>query len=405
MVKYGGLGDTNGDESQAHPLLEVEPDEYQAAFGEPVENSLNIDTWKLGEDLSDIHHRLHEMTEGLKEGQQIREAIRSDIFRRLATFSQVPGAGWYQAKDDQLEKIHRGILFNGGVEACDGMSLIHDTLSLTVAQIGVSLVSYQGDQGTWVQRLYRRDLRMKGFDPVGEVLKVLEQREKRDQGEAQSKRDKLSELSQRGILYYAERAILLHKSAALWRMGHGTPIPYELLTGSGIVIGNDMPILTQSMKVLRALLGQHQKWVFVSDSLSDRVARTLGEALNPLEYAIVGSPVVTMRNIVKGNLPRESGLQGEAIKFVEDLGPQIVTGVFRASLQAPPSVFYAHKDYAHQAAHIALADSVLQEHRGFPVLLDLTKTVCQTTFGMDMFHATLQQAYVDAGMPFRYLPS
>ena len=71
--------------------------------------------------------------------------------------------------------VHRGLLFNGGVEACDGTIQIHETLPLTIYQIGVSLVSYRGDQGTWGQRLFRRDLRQKGVE-VEEMMEFLERR-------------------------------------------------------------------------------------------------------------------------------------------------------------------------------------------------------------------------------------
>jgi hypothetical protein len=46
---------------------------------------------------------------------------------------------------------------------------------------------------------------------------------------------------------------------------------------------------------------------------------------------------------------------------------------------------------------------MLQEHRGFPMLIDLADTVCGTTFGMDAFIPSVQMAYTEAGEPFRYL--
>ena len=49
---------------------------------------------------------------------------------------------------------------------------------------------------------------------------------------------------------------------------------------------------------------------------------------------------------------------------------------------------------------IALADSVLQEQRSYPVLLDLARTVCETTFGVDSFAPQLRVAYTDAGDPW-----
>ena len=88
---------------------------------------------------------------------------------------------------------------------------------------------------------------------------------------------------------------------------------------------------------------------------------------------------------------------------MEELGPQIVIGLYRASAQAPVRLFYAHRDCAHLAALIVIADSVLQEHRGFPMLIDLADMVCHSTFGSATFNTMIQQAYAEAGTPFRYL--
>ena len=72
-----------------------------------------------------------------------------------------------------------GLLFNGAVECCDGTHQYHDTLALTVHQIGVCLVSYAGNQGSWSTRLFRRDLRESHGDPVTVMTALLERRGKR----------------------------------------------------------------------------------------------------------------------------------------------------------------------------------------------------------------------------------
>src|SRR6266566_2599847 len=394
-----------GNFSKVDEILAMEGNEFQAAFGEPVDNALNLDTWQIGEDLATMYLTLEkEVADAVKQGGRIRERTRSELFPIVFKHPQAPlNAGCYQVDIATLERIHRGLLFNGGVEACDGTSLMHDTLPITIAQIGVSLVSYQGDQGTWVHRLFRRDLRVGGFDPIDEALALLERRSKRDSTDARSTRDKLSDFTQRGIMEYAERAILLHKSQAPWRMGHGHPVPYELLTGGGLVIDGDMPLLRQSMQIWHELLVEHKRWVFVTGAPSDRVLLTLGDALDPLEFALVGTPLQVMRDIAGGHLPEKTGLKRQTQDFVEEVGPQIVIGLYRASAQAPVRLFYAHRDCAHLAALIVMADSVLQEHRGFPMLIDLADLVCRTTFGSNTFHAMIQQAYVEAGAPFRYL--
>ena len=169
------------------------------------------------------------------------------------------------------------------------------------------------------------------------------------------------------------------------------------------MIEGDMPLLRHSMNMWRELLIDHRRWVFVTSAPADRVLLTLGDALHPLEFALVGTPLQSMRDIAAGHLPARRGLKAEVQAFVEELGPQIVIGLYRASAQAPARLFYAHRDYACLAGMIVMADSVLQEHRGFPMLIDLADMVCRTTFGSSTFHTMIQQAYAEAGAPFRYL--
>src|SRR5579884_1467673 len=242
-----------------------------------------------------------------------------------------------------------------------------------------------------------------GPDPIAEVIDLLERRRHRESTDAPSVRDTLGAFTQVGIMAFAERAILLRKSSAPWRMGHGHPVPYELLTGGGLAIDGDMPLLRQSMEMWRELLINHKRWVFVTSAPADRVLLTLGDALGPLEFALVATPLQVMRDIASGNFPVRTGLKRDLLNFVEELGPQIVIGLYRASVHAPARLFYAHRDYASMAASIVIADSVLQEQRGFPLLIDLADTVCRTTFGGGTFQSMIQQAYAEAGEPFRYL--
>src|SRR5439155_9984616 len=90
-------------------------------------------------------------------------------------------------------------------------------------------------------------------------------------------------------------------------------------------------------------------------------------------------------------------------RFRDQVASQVVVGVYRASPLAPPYLFYAHVEHAHEAALIALADSVLQPARGFPMLIDLADHVCAATFGPDSLSGPLQLAYTRAGVPLRYL--
>jgi hypothetical protein len=372
--------------------------EFAESFGESLSQTLNLDTWTPGEELSRLYSRLEqEVAEAVSRESEMRKAIREKVFPQIKRRPNAPeGAGVYQASQQDIERVHRSILFNGALEACDGNSNVHDTLPLTITQLGVSLVSYSGEQGSWVHRLFRRDLRTRGQDPVDEALMVLERRSERGGIGIDDRSSHLSDLARRGIMAYAERSVLLNKSDCPWRMGHGSPAAYELLTGSG-----SMALLTQSLEVLEELLGKHKRFVFVPSSPRERVLLTIGEALRVLEYAIVDTAYERMRKIVEnGHYAQKYKLK--AMEFVNTIGPDVVSGVYRASRVSPAYVFYAHREYAHEAALIAMADSTLQEHRGFPMLIDLADTVCRSALGLEGFAPSIETAYIDAGAPFRY---
>jgi len=388
-----------GDQEPVAPLTESE---FEAAFSEPLSQTLDLDTWHPGADLPRLYRRLQdEVADAVRKEAQYLKEIRRVVFPRLRNRPSAPkDAGVYSLTTGQVEAVHRKLLFNGAVEACDGTVSGQDTLPVTITQIGVCLVSYRGDQGSWVHRLYRRDLRASGANPVDETLELLDRRRARGGQDQPSIRDRMSDLARRGIMAYAERAVLLDRSSATWRMGHGNPVAYELVTGSG------MPeLLRASLALLRRLILDHKKFVFVPSAPRRRELLTIGNALNPLEYAIVDTIAEPLGRIVSGHYRgQEWGELGkDAESFAKECGPQVVMGLYRASRLSPCQMFYGHVEHAHEAAIIAIADSLLQEHRGFPMLIDLADGLCRTTFGSDTFSASAQLAYAEAGEPFRYL--
>ncbi len=376
----------------------TQSDEFQTAFGETLEQTLDLDTWHRGEDLANLYGRLEqEIACAVKQEDELREQVRKIVFPRLGVHAGAPkSAGVYKANVSDIEKAHRGLLFNGQVEACDGSSVPFDTLPITIVQIGVCTVSYRGDQGSWVHRLYRRDLRLGGSDLVKETLDILEQRQKRSGFDSSGRKDKLSDLARRGIMTFAERTVLMKMCQAPWRMGHGNPTPYELLTGSGM-----KDLLVKSLSLLEELV-DHRRFIFVPSGPADRLTLTIGNALRPLEYAIVDTLEDSIVRVAETG-HYWPGMNDHVEKFGRGPGAKIIKGVFRASDLAPAQMFYAHEDFAHEAALIALADSVLQDDRGFPMLIDLADTLCRTTFGRETLVAPTQTAYAEAGEPFRYL--
>jgi hypothetical protein len=378
---------------------EVDEAEFVAAYGESLAQTLDLDTWERGENLAKNFDRLdREVADALQQEDAIRKKVREVVFPQILSRPNAPKqAGVFQATTAQLKATQVNVLFNGAVEGCDGTCAVHDTLPLSIAQIGVCLVSYAGEQGAWVQRLYRRDLRVRGSDPIQEALGILERREARSGADQPDTRDRLTELGRRGIMSYAERAVLLLKSKTPWRMGHGNPAPYELLTGSG-----SMELLHASLDVLGDLILQHKRFVYIPSAPGERVLLTIGNALRPLEFAVVETVQRRMLPVIdKGHLRGRHRKRAE--EFFAAAAPKILVGVYRTSKDVPPQIFYAHTDHVHEAALIAMADSVLQSHRGFPMLIDLADTVCRSTFGAEAFNSTIQSAYAQAGNPLRYL--
>ena len=376
-------------------------DEYEEAHGESLASTLDLSTWHAGVDLMEMYDRLkREVGDAVRQETELHHKIREHIFPRLSQRDGAPeGAGVYKITAEQLQNVHRKLLFNGGVEACDGTMSRLDTLPLSVAQIGVCLVSYHGDQGSWVHRIYQRDMRCASPDPLEETIDMLDRRRQRGGVDQSDGGDRLSDLARRGVMAYAERAVLLDRSQAVWRMGHGSPTPLELLTGCG------MPELARrGLELMRRLIEGHQKFVFIPSAAAARDFVTIGAALPPLHYVIIDDNTYRLQRMIRTHFHGEAwaGLTEEVERFARELGPQIVIGMYRASRLAPPQMFYAHINHAHTAAQIAMADSVLQEHRGFPMLIDLADAICSATFSAEMFNASTQAAYSEAGEPYRH---
>ena len=180
-------------------------------------------------------------------------------------------------------------------------------------------------------------------------------------------------------------------------MGHGNPAPYELLTGSG-----SMDLLLEGLDVLSKLVLEHRRFVYIPSAPGERVLLTIGNALRPLEFAVVETAERRMYPIIhEGHLRRPYRQRAE--EFYNEAAPKILTGVYRTTAEVPPQIFYAHADFVQEAALIAMADSVLQAHRGFPMLIDLADTVCHSTFGAEAFNSTVRSAYAQRGNALRYL--
>jgi hypothetical protein len=211
---------------------------------------------------------------------------------------------------------------------------------------------------------------------------------------------------------YAERAILLKRSRPTsWLMGHGNPVAQELLSGAAV----NIDLVIEATRLLEELICRRKKFVFVPSAPVDRLLLTIGNALLPLEYAIVRPLTDQLAPFLADadydlRTSSDTTVDGKQLsprewmaRFRDEVASQVAVGVFRASEVAPARVFYAHVEHAHEAAAIVLADSQLQPHRGFPMLIDVAHQVCATTLGPATLSGPVQAAYTRAGVPLRYL--
>lgn len=398
----------NGQAPSNHSRVGVTPESIAQDFGVNLPAMLDLGTWQEGRDpAAELAHMEVEVARAVACETEYQAEIRRRIYPALATLPDAPpGAGHYIVPAQDVAAAHSSLLFNGAVEACDGNSNVHPSLALTIYQIGVALVSYHGDCATWQHRLYRCDLRAPGDDPLGDVLALLQRRGRRGSLEERD-RDVMSELGRRGLMSFGERAALARRARAKWRMGHGSPAPLELLCN----YFTDLVI--ESIRVIRELIA-HERFVFVASEPADRALLTIGQGLHPLEYVIVG----TLRDRIEEALGDwrqahpatvDTTWDGTTltpaewvIRFRDEIAPRVVYGVYRATRLAPPQLFYAHVNHAHVAARVALADSVLQEERGFPQLIHLADRYLHETHGSECLREMAQMAYAAAGAPYRY---
>ncbi|MFQ3593825.1 MAG: hypothetical protein SNJ82_11660, partial [Gemmataceae bacterium] len=383
---------------------------FEEQFAESFERVLNHSSWLQRRDPTLEYQRIcQEVEAAIRDEDDATRTLRQQLLPALADSARVEGAGVYQADLGYVQQLQYDILFAGNAQACDGISQIHDSLATTIYQLGIALVSYGGHENCWHQTLFRRDLRSHHPDASEQVLALLQRREQRP-GSDHDSREQMTELARRGILLFMEREILTHVATALWRIGHGSPAPLEMVaTGYS-------DLVVRSIRLIRALLA-HERFLFVASDQSNRMLATIGNCLRPMEFVVIDSlnhyPGLKLDHwnpdFPAGADLRWNPSDAEPIplhewlrRFREEVATQMVYGLFRASPLAPARVFFAHRKHSHTAAHLALADSCMLEVRGFPLLIDLADRTCRAIYGGGTLQEMTEAAYARAGVPFPY---
>jgi hypothetical protein len=171
------------------------------------------------------------------------------------------------------------------------------------------------------------------------------------------------------------------------------------MTGSGSV-----RIIELTLDLLPKLLGDHKRFVFVPSETSDKAIRTIANALRPLQYAVLTDTKYIVDAYLRGSYRgKYAKFKPRLFDFRDDIASKVLIGVYKASQFSPGSLFFGHEDHIHEAALIAMADSALQEHRGFPNLIDIADRLCRGTFDPSGIAAGVNSVFASQGEPFRYL--
>jgi hypothetical protein len=384
-------------------------DAFEQDLRQAIDGALNVASWTSGERMGELEGRLEREVElAIANEAEMAPQVRRVIEERIAETPDASSeAGLYPVTPDQITGACRDVLFNGLVEACDGTRVTYDTLPITVFQIGLCMTSYQddGEPVSVGHRLFRHDIVRSNGNPLDDVLAFITARKRKSKPD---ERRGISDMQTRAIMEYGERYLLTEKSKKPWRMGHGSPLPYLLLTGAG-----QGRIIEVSLELLPKLLAGHKKFVFVPSDTADAEIKTIANALRPLEYAVLTNTkymVDDCMNYVEDGLRNAASYRGSyrsyrdgLIALKEDVASKVVVGVYKAGLFSPGGIFYAHEDHVHEAALIAMADSALQEHRGFPNLIDIADRLCRGTFEPSGIAASVNSVFAAKGEPFRYL--
>lgn len=371
-------------------------DDYRSGFDEDLDSTINLDTWSTGLDIERLISDLHaQISHSATAEDTIQETVRTQVLRKLKDYTRLDEAGVYPASEERLRTVFEALLFPGRVEAVTSMVASHDSLPLGITQLGAAIVGYGGTSGTFSQRLFRKELSTGNADPIRDALECMGVRHERS---GMGRRDLLSMLARRGLRDHSERAILLEKAQAEWRIGQGNPCSRNLLSGSGYP-----RLLMASLEMLSKLIGVHKKFVFVPHAMEERGYLTLGHSLRAGEYAIIQTLESDSAYFVgRWDYPNEQ-CRNAALDFVERYCRDILIGLFRTSDNAPPCLFFAHREHVHVAAHIVMADSLIHPRRGFPMLLEVADSSCRGVFGTDSFQGLVQDAYTRAGGKYQYI--
>lgn len=296
----------------------------------------------------------------VREAKLIEDIKNDDMFKK-ATIKNV---------QPNLEKAEK-LLTEGSIVGVDGTMSKYYLLSGVRCQIGVVAVNYQGEQIKHSFFISQASL----HEEAESVLDRIYQRVESD--------DELSNMHLRGIMMYREREAGMNpKFDGKYIMYHGPLLPFELMSGLGRLRALDV-----TLELLRKIVSSKRIMSIIS-STSFKDYTYFGLALENGQY--LHSPTYNLEHhlVNESNFLAWSNKWREEEKkkvedFIKDFASQIYIGVIKIGHR--PYVFHAHKEIFDIAAAIIARDSMFQQEKGFPLLIDYADSLCSEYFSNAQF--------------------
>jgi hypothetical protein len=316
---------------------------------------INLDKWKdfethaqtIAEELS------KDIAISARQNERIQREVR-DFLKKEYKIHTVASSdlSWAEEK-----------LFGTQVCAVDGTHSIYPMLSGVRCRIGVAATSYRHRRTDGIVFVSEQHL----HPPDVSALEILKNRM------AESKL--ISSLLIRAIMFYMERRIGLDRDEE-WIIFNGPIVPYELRTGIGRMKALD-PCLSLCERVL-----DRKTIVGVLAKSSEAEIISLGLALNSGEYVRIRS----FKEDLEEWLPRahfNTADEARFRSFIKTHGDALDVGVYKAGQRA--YVFHAHREHFDEAVALIMRDSMFQQLRAYPLLIDYADSLCSHMLGSSDF--------------------
>ncbi len=323
-------------------MAEEQQEQQEVTFAEFVK----AEKWKDFES----HARTigEELSRDIAISAQQNERIRKEVREYLEKEYKVRTVG-----EERLAWAEKK-LFGNQVCGVDGTHSTYPMLSGIRCRIWVAATSYKNRRTEGVVFVSEQHV----HPPEASILDILKDRKLESR--------LISSLLIRSIMFYMERKIGLDREEE-WIMFNGPIVPYELRTGIGRMRALD-PCLSLCERVI-----DRKTVVGVLATSTELELISLGLALKPGEYVKLRS----FKDDLEDWLPRAHfNMADEARfrRFIETHGDALDVGLYKAGPRA--YVFHAYHEHFEEAAALIMRDSMFQQLRAYPLLIDYADSLC-----------------------------